>query len=94
MKQSEINHLRRLIGWARCEVGQPPEELVTMVQDFAQRGLDMSNDHAQRAMVEAHDRARSVPKYIREAITALEKYVGTVHPAEDAEPSALKLEQK
>ena len=28
MKQSDINHLRRLLGWVRTEIGQDPDELV------------------------------------------------------------------
>ena len=29
MKRSDLNHLRRLVAWARCEIGQSPDELVT-----------------------------------------------------------------
>jgi hypothetical protein len=92
MKQSELNHLRRLLGWVKCEIGQEPEAMVAMVRDFAAKGLDMNSEFAQRAMVEAHDQARSVPKYIREAVKALEKLTGPGDDIGDAEPTLRKLE--
>lgn len=92
MKQSEINHLRRLLGYVRCEIGQDPDEMVAMVQDFAAKGLRMDTDYAQRAMVEAHDQARRVPRYIREAVKALSKLVGPGEDVGDAEPTLRKIE--
>ena len=53
MKRSDLNHLRRLVAWARCEIGQPPDEHVATVQHLAER---------------------SVPKYVRDAVKALDRY--------------------
>lgn len=71
LKASEVNHLRRLLGWVRCEVGQPPEEMVAMVQDLIPRIGPIGDDGKQR-LVAAHQKAASVPKYVRAAIKALE----------------------
>ena len=53
MKRSDLNHLRRLVAWARCEIGQPPGEHAATVQHLAER---------------------SVPKYVRDAVKALDRY--------------------
>lgn len=91
MTQSELNHLRLLLGWVRCEIGQDPAEMVAMVKDFAARGLDMDNDHARQALVAAHDQSRRVPKYVRAAVKALEKRIGSKGEVSDAEPTTPKL---
>ncbi|VFT56089.1 Uncharacterised protein [Pseudomonas aeruginosa] len=33
LTRAEMNHLRRLIGWVRCEVGAEPEEIVTTAKE-------------------------------------------------------------
>lgn len=77
MKQSEINHLRMLLGWVRTEIGPTPEELVATMKDIASRAPDLDVDEeGKRRMVEAHDRARAVPKYVRAAEKALSKMLG------------------
>ena len=53
MKRSDLNHLRRLVAWARCEIGQPPDEHVATVHHLAER---------------------SAPKYVRDAVKALDRY--------------------
>lgn len=74
MKKSDINHLRRLLGWVRCEIGQAPDDMVATVQDIGAKlgAVPMSNE-AMGRMVAAHDAARRVPAYIRAAIKALEQ---------------------
>lgn len=74
MKQSDLTHLRRLVAWVRCEIGQTPDELVETVRNLAERGITADSDAAMARMVQAHDDARSVPKYIRDAVKALEAY--------------------
>ena len=71
MKQSEINHLRLLLGWVRTEIGQTPDELVDTVRRVA-GGVEIG-DSAKQRLVEAHDKAREVPKYVRAAEKALTK---------------------
>ena len=73
MKRSDLTHLRRLVAWVRCEIGQTPDELVETVRNLAERGLTTDEAGMER-MVQAHDDARSVPKYVRDAVMALEAY--------------------
>lgn len=72
LTKAEINHLRRLIGWVACEVGQEPDEMVSMVRKIAPAIHDAS-DEGKARLVEAHQKASDVPKYVRAAIKALRK---------------------
>lgn len=72
LSASEINHLRRLLGWVRCDIGQTPDEMVETVRKIADVIHDCSDEGKQR-LVEAHQRAARVPKYVRDAVKALEK---------------------
>lgn len=69
---SEANHLRRLVGWVRCEVGQPPDEMVPMVQSIVRQLGEVSQEGKAR-LAESHAAASNVPKYVRAAIKALQK---------------------
>ena len=73
LTDAEANHLRRLLGWIACEIGQPPEELVETVRKIAPAiGPDIS-DEGKARLVRAHENAANVPKYVRAAIKALQK---------------------
>ena len=72
MNRTQVNHLRRLLAWIRCEIGQPPDELVETVRNIAEKLDGPIDPGAERRLVEAHDKSRSVPKYVREAIKSLE----------------------
>ena len=73
MKRSDLNHLRRLVAWVKCEIGQSPDEMVKTMRNLAERGI--TTDAAGKArMVQAYDAARSVPKYVRDAVKALDRY--------------------
>lgn len=88
MKQSDLNHLRRLLGWVRCEIGQGPEEFVATVRNIAEKlGHPQLDAEQERTLVQDHDRARAVPKYVRAAVRALERTVGTVGPVVDLQAS-------
>ena len=71
---AEINHLRRLIGWVACEVGQTPEELVATAQKIAP-AVGEIDDAAKGRLVEAHAKAAAVPKYVRAAVVSLRKAI-------------------
>ena len=78
MKRADMDHLRRLLGWVRCEIGQEPDAMVETVRAVAEKlGHPPIDDAARQRLVEAHDRARAVPKYVRAAVTALEKHMRT-----------------
>lgn len=84
MKRSDVNHLRRLVAWVRCEAGQDPDELVKTMEQIADKlGHPDIDDSAKARLVTSYDRARSIPKYVRNAIKAMEKYLQT--PGETVE---------
>jgi hypothetical protein len=85
LKQAEINHLRRLVAWVDCEIGQSPEEFVATVKDIAPH-IDELSDGAKQRLVESHEKKASVPKYVRQAVKALRKTLaGTEGDTVDAE---------
>lgn len=74
LNKAEINHLRRLLGWVRCEIGASPEEMVKIVQGL--RTIISDADEVGRArLIEAHRRAEAVPKYVRAAVKSLDKFM-------------------
>ena len=72
LKTSDINHLRRLLAWVRCEIPPAPDEVVSIVKSIAPA---IDSDDAKKKMVEWHREAKSVPKYLRAALKALEPLV-------------------
>jgi|GEM_PF-3116526 len=74
MKQSDMNHLRRLLGWIRCEIGLPPAEqqrtMISIAEKLGECGIDAD---AKARLVEGYRRAEAVPVYVRDAVNALEK---------------------
>jgi hypothetical protein len=76
LTQAETNHLRRLLGWVRCEIGQTPDEIVQTVAGLADKGAIMAeglDDAAKARLVEHHQRAAAVPRHVRAAVKALER---------------------
>ena len=71
LKASEVNHLRRLLGWVRGSDGvfQTPEQIV---ETFNRLGLDQISDAGKQRLLESHQKAASIPKYVRAALKALE----------------------
>ena len=76
LNKAQVNHLRRLLGWLRCEVGQTPAEWIATVTMLSERldGLEL-DDAAKTRLVEWHRRLDSVPLYVRAAIKSLELVV-------------------
>ena len=69
LNKAQVNHLRRLLGWVRCEVGQSPDELIATVRHIASK-VDI-DDYGKGRMVEEYRKASNVPKYIRAALKSL-----------------------
>ncbi len=74
LKDSEVNHLRLLLGWVRCEIGQSPEENIETMRKIAPHCPDIS-DEGKARLIEHHQKVTSVPKYVRAAIKALSKTI-------------------
>lgn len=72
LSKAQVNHLRRLLGWVRCEIPPAPEEIVKIVHDIAPA---IDSEDGKRRLVEWHREAQSVPKYIRAALKSLEPLV-------------------
>lgn len=71
LTRAQTNHLRRLLGWVRTEVGQTPEEMVETLKGLGP--LPEPSAEARSRLVESYKRAEAVPKYVRAAVKALEK---------------------
>lgn len=88
LKTSDVNHLRRLLAWVRCEIPPAPDEVVSIVKSIAPA---IDSDSAKRSMVEWHRQSSSVPKYLRAALKALEKHVKEIDgDVVDADTSAAR----
>ncbi|MBV2181724.1 MAG: hypothetical protein KUL86_10895 [Castellaniella sp.] len=77
MKRSDLNHLRRLVSWVRCEIGQDPAEMQKTMINIADKLSVESHeisDEGKARMVESYRRAAAVPQYVRDAIKALDRY--------------------
>ena len=85
LRASDLNHLRRLLAWVACEIGQAPDELVKTVQGLLPALGHEVADEAKLRLVQAHREAASVPQYVRTAIKALGKRTGALCDLEDAE---------
>ena len=72
LRKSDINHLRRLLGYVRCEIGQSPEEVITTVRSIVEK-IGEPNSEGKARLIESHRKAQAIPKYVRAAVKALEK---------------------
>lgn len=68
LNKAQVNHLRRLLGWVRCEIPPEPSEVVSIVKSIAPA---IDSQQAKDKMVEWHRESTSVPKYLRAAMKAL-----------------------
>lgn len=85
MKRSDLNHLRRLVAWVRCEIDQDPAEMQKTMIDIADKlGHPEVSDEGKARLVERYRRAAAVPQYVRDAIKALDRYARP--PGQDGGP--------
>lgn len=73
LTDAEANHLRRLLGWISCEVGQSPEEMEAMLRKIVPAIAPNIDDAGRLALKQDYEKSVAVPKYVRAAIKALEK---------------------
>jgi hypothetical protein len=74
LSTAEINHLRRLVAWIDCEIGQSPEEMIETAKAIAPGVGEVSNEGKQRLQASL-EKSANVPKYVRQAIKVLRKAV-------------------
>ena len=72
LKVSEVNHLRRLLAWVRCEIPPDPSVIVETVQRIAPC-IETASEEGKQRLVDWHRESTSVPLYIRAALKALNK---------------------
>lgn len=73
--EAERNHLRRLLAWCECEVGQEPEQFLAIAPAIINEGnLESSRD----IVTEEYNRLKSKPVYVRSAIKSLKKYLAEI----------------
>ncbi len=70
---AELNHLRLLLAWVSCEIGQTPEQVIEIVKSIAPAFENGISDDAKQRLVESYQRAQAAPLYIRAAVKALRK---------------------
>ena len=75
LSQSEINHLRRLLGWVRCEIGQSPKEMEDTYRDILEKWDGEISDGGKERFVKAYEKSVSIPKYVRQAVKMLGKAI-------------------
>lgn len=72
MTEAQVNHLRRLLAWMRCEMGQEPAEMITMTNAIVAKIGPLSDPEGARLRVQAdYDHAASYPAYIRQGVRML-----------------------
>lgn len=81
--KAQLGHLRRLLGWLRCQIGPDAYELICTMKSIAPVVGELSPDAKDR-LVAAGDKAMRTPRYVRNAIKQLEKVVADLE-AEDGE---------
>jgi hypothetical protein len=74
LSKAQENHLRRLLGYVRCEIGQDPAEVVDTVRLIASKCGPISEEGKQR-LVEHYQHSARIPKYVRAAVKSLETLV-------------------
>ena len=92
IKQSDINHLRRLLGYVKCEIGEDEQATIKRYAELSGIVDHDLDEAAKQRIVESVRKAASVPQYIRRAVAALEKVVkesGDTFDAESLDKSTL-----
>jgi len=74
LSTSDVNHLRRLLGYVRCEIWQSPKEMVNKMNELSQK-IGPISDGGVKRLVESYQEAANVPTYVRAAVKALEKAI-------------------
>lgn len=87
IKQSDINHLRRLIAYVKCEIGEDEQKTIQRYAEIAGITDHELNEEAKQRIMESIKKAASVPQYVRRAISALEKVVEESGDIVDADAS-------
>ena len=79
LSKAEISHLKRLLGWCECDIGQEPEQYLEMIKRISPVCIDNENIESAREIVtEDYNKLKAKPKYVRAAIKSLKKYLNEI----------------
>ena len=73
MKESEVNHLRRLLAWLECEYNLSPHSqrgMLRGLQDCVELGL-ATEERASEVLQQEAERIAQCPAYVRQAVKML-----------------------
>lgn len=85
IKQSDISHLRRLLGYVKCQIGGDEQETIERYAKLSGIVDHELDEAAKQRIVESVRKAANVPQYIRRAVAALEKVAKESGDTVDAE---------
>lgn len=73
LTDAEINHLRKLLAYVGCDIGQSPEEIKETLKSIAPAvGVDIDAEAVAR-LKQSYEKSAAVPQYVRAAVKALRK---------------------
>ena len=77
MTDAEVNHLRRLLAWMRCEWMLDPDMqrgMMSALESMSSSG-DITHDQASEQVARRVDQINRVPAYVRQAVKMLTKAI-------------------
>lgn len=95
LTEAEVNHLRRLVAWIRCEYYMEPDEIVRLVRDQV-AVIGEPSDEGKKRLLAFHTETKRVPKYVRAAIKALHKTIddNTTRKLTEVETGPVRIEYR
>jgi hypothetical protein len=77
LKQSDINHLQKLLGWVECLIGQDESQVVELAKNLAPKLIEIGKDPSEVKDVFIDDlkRSQQTPLYVRAAVKTLRKII-------------------
>lgn len=75
IKDSDINHLRRLLSYVRCEIGEDEQQTINRYAALSGVFDQELSEEAKERVMTSIKKSANVPRYVRAAVNALEKVV-------------------
>lgn len=75
LSKSEVNHLRKLLGWVACEIGQAPEDMIGTLKSIADKLDAVPDDAGKQRLAESYAKAQNIPVYVRSAVKQLQSAI-------------------
>jgi hypothetical protein len=95
LNEHEINHLRKLLAWCECEIGQDPELFIDTLRKIAPVCVTENNSEQARDIVTKHyNKLKSQPQYVRAAIKSLKKHLAEIDSGVEIAGNFEELTQK